>query len=372
MSEHQDRYLPPAGEWARRDPAEAGFDPARLEAAVRYAVESEIDWPIDVSRMIRRNDPPPLNEILGPTQPRGPAAGVVIHGGYLVAEWGDPARVDMTFSATKSYLSVTVGLARDRGLLGSMDEPVCERIDDGGFESDHNARITWKHLLQMTSEWQGTLFDRPDSVDYHRDVPGTSQSAAEARSEKGSARELHAPGTFWEYNDVRVNRLALCALRIWKQPLPDVLRREVMDPIGASSEWAWHPYENSWVDVEGERMPSVAGGGHWGGGLFISALDHARFGLLMLNRGDWDGRRLVSEAWIDESLEPCPVNDRYGNLWWLNTGQQLYPAAPASAFAAQGGGGNLVYIDPEHDLVVVTRWASDRRELVNRVLAALA
>ena len=365
-------YFPPAEDWARREPSEAGFDPARLEAAVQYAIESEIDLPIDVSLIVGRDDTPPYNQVLGPTRPRGPAAGVVIRGGYLVAEWGDPVRVDMTFSATKSYLSTMVGLAQDRGLIGSMDERVCERVHDGGFDSDHNSLITWKHLLQQTSEWQGTLFDRPDTVDHNRSVTGTSTASGEAAPRKGEARELQPPGTLYEYNDVRVNRLGLCALRVWNEPLPEVLRRELMDPIGASSDWAWHPYENSWVDVEGELMPSVPGGGHWGGGLFISALDHARFGLLMLNRGEWDGQRLLSEAWIDTATTPSQMNPRYGYMWWLNTGQELYPGAPASAFAAQGAGGNVVYIDPEHDLVVVTRWAGDRTGAVDRVLAALA
>lgn len=361
----------PRGAWQRRAPADAGFDPARLEAAVQFAIDTEIDLPTDVSLIVGRNDTPPYNSVLGPTKPRGPAGGGVIRGGHLVAEWGQPDRVDMTFSATKSYLATTVGLAQDRGMLDSMDERVCERIHDGGFDSDHNAQITWKHLLQQTSEWQGTLFDRPDTVDHNRSVTGTSTSSGEAQAVKGDLRELRTPGTFYEYNDVRVNRLGLCALRIWKEPLPDVLRREIMDPIGASPDWAWHPYENSWVDVDGVRMPSVPGGAHWGGGLFISALDHARFGLLMLNRGQWNGRRLLSDAWITEASTPSEVNDRYGYMWWLNTGRQLYSDAPESAFAAHGAGGNAVYIDPEHDLVVVTRWAGDRSEVVNRVLAAL-
>jgi len=381
MPNEAERYFPPPSrsdrkdgtDWTRRDPAQAGFDPTRLQAAVTYAIESEIDWPTDVTLMVARDDPPPYNQALGPTKPRGAAGGVVIRGGYLVAEWGDPTRVDMTFSATKSYLSTMVGLAQDRAMLGSMDEPVCDRIDDGGFDSDHNAAITWKHLLQQTSEWQGTLFDRPDTVDHNRSVTGTSMAgAAGGGPVKGEARALQPPGTFYEYNDVRVNRLGLCALRVWKEPLPEVLRRELMDPIGASSEWVWHPYDNSWVDVEGVRMPSVPGGAHWGGGLWISALDHARFGLLMLNRGEWDGQRLLSEAWIDAATTPCDVNDRYGYMWWLNSGQQLYRDAPASTFAAHGAGGNAVVVDPEHDLVVVTRWAGDRAELVNRVVAALA
>lgn len=360
------KYFPPRGDWERRAPSEAGFDAGRLEAAVEYARSTEIDWPIDVGEMVGRNDPPPYDEILGPAKPRGPAGGVVIRHGYVVAEWGEPERVDMTFSATKSYLSIVIGLAKDRGMLGSMDELMRERIDDGGFDSEHNAQITWKQILQQTSEWQGTLFDRPDTVDHNR-----SLDAAEGNPLKGVERALQPPGSFWEYNDVRVNRAALSALRIWGEPLPEVLRREVMDPIGASDEWVWHGYRNSSVEVDGEQMVSVSGGAHWGGGLWISALDHARFGYLMLNGGEWDGQRLVSEEWIDESTVPCEVNDRYGYMWWLNTGQQLYEA-PSSSFAAHGAGGNVVLIDPEDELVVVTRWAGDRAGVVNRVVAALA
>jgi CubicO group peptidase (beta-lactamase class C family) len=359
-------YFPPAGSWDRLSPADAGFDPAALEATIASAIATEIDWPIEVSEMVGRNDTPPYNGILGPTKPRGSAGGVVIRHGHLVAQWGDPTRVDMTFSATKSYLATLVGLAKDRGLLGSLDEPIARRITDGGFDSEHNAAITWKQLLQQTSEWQGTLFDRPDTVDHNRSVQGAAMTG-----KKGEPRQLQPPGTFWEYNDVRVNRLGLCALRIWNEPLPQVLRREIMDPIGASPDWQWHGYENSWVDLNGQRVQSVPGGAHWGGGLWISALDHARFGLLMLNRGEWNGDRILSESSIDEATTPCEVKDRYGYMWWLNTGAQAYSQSPASAFAAQGAGGNVVFIDPEDDLVIVTRWAADAPAVVNQIVTAL-
>ncbi len=361
------KYFPPAGSWDRLSPADAGFDPAALEAAIASAIATEIDWPTDIGLMVGRNDIEPYNAILGPTKERGAAGGVVIRHGYLVAEWGDPTRVDVTFSATKSYLSTMVGLASDRGVLDSVDERVAERVHDSNFDSPHNAAITWKHLLQQTSEWQGTLFDRPDTVDHNRSVGGSVVSG-----EKGEPRQLHTPGAFWEYNDVRVNLLGLCALHLWKEPLPDVLRREIMDPIGASPDWQWHGYENSWVEIDGRRIQSVPGGHHWGGGIWISALDHARFGLLMLNRGEWDGRRLLSEQSIEDATTPCEVNERYGYMWWLNTNHNPYTAAPASAFAAQGAGGNVVFIDPEDDLVIVTRWAADAPAVINQIVTALA
>ena len=66
-----------------------------------------------------------------------------------------------------------------------------------------------------------------------------------------------------EYNDVRVNRLSLAALRVLKKPLPSVLKDRIMDPIGASSSWSWNGYSTSFVDLNGEQVQSVSGGGHW-------------------------------------------------------------------------------------------------------------
>jgi CubicO group peptidase (beta-lactamase class C family) len=134
------------------------------------------------------------------------------------------------------------------------------------------------------------------------------------------------------------------------------LRTDIMGPIGASTTWEWQPYRNSWTDVDGVRMPSVPGGSHWGGGLWMSTRDHARFGLLVHRGGWWGDRQLIPRSWIEEMRRPCPINPEYGLLWWLNTGRRQLPAAPESSYAARGAGSNVIWIDPEHDLVTVVRW----------------
>lgn len=358
----------PAAEWPRAAPETLGFDPRALARAVNYAETTEIDWPVDAGRMVARSDPPPHNRPIGPTKARGPASGVVVKNGTIAAEWGVPERVEMAFSATKSYLAACVGLAVDRGRIGSVDDAVADVVASAHFASRRNRAVTWRHLLQQTSEWSGTLFGMPDSIDHHRVVNRESRPTG---ARKGQPRCRRTPGAYWEYNDVRINALALAALHVWREPLPEVLRREVMAPIGAGGDWQWHAYDNAEVEVDGQRLRSVPGGAHWGGGLWISALDHARYALLMLARGRWDGARILSEAWVDAALAPCAINPSYGFLWWLNTGGKFWQQASPTAFAALGAGGNLVCVVPEHDLVVVTRWAGDAAGIVDRVIEAL-
>ncbi|HLL46702.1 MAG TPA: serine hydrolase, partial [Longimicrobiaceae bacterium] len=308
-----------------------------------------------------------------------------VRGGYIVAEWGDPHRVDMTFSVTKSFLSTVVGVAVDRGLIRSVDDRVAEytgpvlaleddaRGDAPGrvgrspflepFASAHNRTVTWNSLLRQTSDWEGTLWGKPDWADR------PAQNPAEWLT-----RPRNAPGAAYEYNDVRVNALALAALEVWRRPLPEVLREEVMDPIGASNTWRWYGYENSWVVLDGRAVQSVSGGGHWGGGMFISARDMARFGYLTLRRGRWRDRQVLSEAWVRMATTPTPAETGYGFMnWFLNTDRKRFPAAPATAFMHLGNGTNIVYVDPENDLVVVARWIENGAvdDLVERVLAAV-
>jgi len=170
---------------------------------------------------------------------------------------------------------------------------------------------------------------------------------------------------------VRINLAAYSLLQVWRQPLPVVLKREVMDPIGASTTWRWYGYENSWVTLDGQKMQSVSGGGHFGGGLFINTLDHARMGLLFLRNGNWQGQQIVPMEWINAMRQPTPVKPDYGYMWWLNTERERIPAAPATAFWAAGFGGNYIYVDQENDLLIVLRWVPSLDEVVTAVMTAI-
>jgi CubicO group peptidase (beta-lactamase class C family) len=372
-------YVPAPGKWETRPPEALGLRADALQAAIEYHRAHESQWPRDFmtasGRYIGVADEPSDSQPLGPIRPRKDPNGLVVRGGYLAAQWGETDRVDMSFSIAKSYLALLAGVAVARGLIGSLDDTVAGHGLDDGFDSAQNRPITWRHLLDQTSEWQGTLWGKPDTIDHNRDLRQSDlgRLAATVETTKGTVRPMRPPGSYWEYNDVRVNRLSLSLLQLFGEPLADVLREAVMGPVGASEDWVWQPYRNSWVEIAGRRLPSVPGGSHWGGGLWMSSLDHARMGLLTLRRGLWDDCRVLDAGWLDELRRPCAVNPQYGLLWWLNTGRQMAPAAPESCYAARGAGANVVWLDPEHDLVIVVRWI-DRASLpgfLERVLASV-
>ncbi|HSG82425.1 MAG TPA: serine hydrolase [Gemmatimonadota bacterium] len=233
------------------------------------------------------------------------------------------------------------------------------------FDSEHNSKITWDHLLRQTSDWEGTLWGKPDWAD---------RPPRDVEPSEWLSRERNEPGTVYKCNDVRVNVLALAALHVWRRPLPQVLRDYVMDPIGASNTWRWHGYDNSWVLIDELKVQSVSGGGHWGGGMWISARDQARFGLLTLRRGRWKDQQILSEEWVEMALTPGSANPGYGFMnWFLNTGQQMASSAPESTFCHLGAGTNLVCAIPEYDLVVVARWINGRASdgFIRRVLESV-
>ncbi|MBL8567265.1 MAG: serine hydrolase [Hyphomicrobiaceae bacterium] len=364
------KYVPSRSDWAAVTPADAGIDPAKLDEAIAFHKANETAWPRDVLKHLEIGhfEPPPWNEIIGPTRERTGPNGVVLRGGRIVAEWGDTARADMTFSVTKSYLALVCGLAVDDGVIPDIDRPVRDLVKDGGFETDQNKSITWRHLLEQTSEWEGELFGKPDMVDRNRNL--ATEGAGKA---KGTFRQLQPPGTYWEYNDVRVNRLSLSLLRVLKRAVPEVAKQRIMDPIGASDTWEWHGYRTSVVEESGKKVTSVSGGGHWGGGLFISTRDHARVGLLCARNGAWGDKRILSEDWIKRCETPSKQHKGYGLLFWLNADGSQAPSAPRSNVFMLGAGSNIVWIDRDHDLVAVVRWIGKDAfgGFAKRVLAAL-
>lgn len=383
----QSNYVPTANNWERRTPEQAKMDATKLKDAIDFAIANE-------AKSVRSQElgltqtfgQAPFGELVGPTKDRGNLTGIVIRSGYIVAEWGEPLRVDMSHSVTKSFLASVVGMAFDRKLIRSLQDkaidynaPVVQykagqRYDDADefgkskfldlFATEHNRKITWEHLLRQTSDWEGTLWGKPDWADR----PDRDSSKWIGRVRTGD------PGTNYEYNDVRVNALALAALNVWRKPLPQVLKENLMDEIGTSNTWRWYGYENSYVVIDGQIVQSVSGGGHWGGGMFINAYDMARFGLLTERGGKWGNKQLLSPEFVRQAKTPTTVQPTYGFMnFFLNTDKKLYANAPAGIVVHTGNGTNIIYCDPENDLVVVVRWIENNKinEFLGKLLASL-
>ena len=345
----QSSYFPDTT-WQVRTPEQLNMNNLLLDSAVNFAIKNENDFNKDTRiAILKAYTNEPDFKILGPTKPRGGPAGLIIKNGYIVKTWGDINRVDMTNSVTKSFLSTTVGLAVDAGLIKNVNDKVNSYVWDDAYDGEHNGKITWDNLMTQSSDWRGTLFGLQDWAD---------RPPKEGGSDDWKNRKLNEPGTLFKYNDVRVNLLAYSLLQVWRRPLPMVLKEKIMDPIGASTTWRWFGYDNSFVNIDGIMMQSVSGGGHHGGGLFISSLDQARFGLLFLRMGKWKNEQLIAEKWVRAVHQPSAANKDYGYMWWMNTSKKWKQVSSEIYFAA-GAGGNYIVVDNEHDLVIVVRWIDD-------------
>ncbi|MDB5006761.1 MAG: class beta-lactamase-related serine hydrolase [Mucilaginibacter sp.] len=372
-------YFPPYNSWQHQAPQALGLKDSSLHNAINFAINHEVNASRDgETAQFQSFGKEPYSAAVGPVTERGAPAGLIIYKGYIVAEWGDPARVDIVNSISKSFLSSIIGIAVDRGMIKSTSDTVALYIppievykpDASGsndmiypFASDHNKRLTWEVMLRQTSDWEGTLWDKPDWAD-----------RPEGDITKYKLRKRNEPGAVWKYNDVRVNALALAATSVWRKPLPVVLKETIMDPIGASTTWRWFGYRNSWIVLDGQIIQSVSGGGHWGGGIFMNAYDMARFGLLTMHHGNWNGKQLISVQWVKQALTPTTANTGYGYMnWFLNTDKKLLPSASEKAWVHIGNGTNMIYVDPENELVVVARWIDSKAMdgFIKNVLAAV-
>ena len=230
------------------EPQQVGVQEELLSKAIKFAIDNESQMDRDIGAALEKGhfeEPWPIGKTIGPVKHRKAGSGVILRKGHLIKTWGDVEYVDMTFSISKSYLSLCMGVAVNDGIIPDVHAPIRTIVKDGGFDSEQNKNITWAQMLQLTSEWEGTLWGKPDWIDHYRDVIGDSQNL----DKRGSKRSLQQPGTYWEYNDVRVNRLSLALMYAFGRPLPEVLKERIMDPIGASETWEWHGYDNSWLKI---------------------------------------------------------------------------------------------------------------------------
>ena len=220
MAGAQDYYFPERNtNWEEKAPKTFKINEAKLDEALTFAMENEYSGSRDLRIAILKGfENEPFHKILGPTKKRGGPAGMILKNGYIVAQWGDVKRVDMTFSVTKSFLSTAAGLAVDRGLIQSTKDKASDYIWDGTFEGEHNSKITWEHLLQQNSAWSGELWGGKDWTD---------RPPSEGGIDDWKFEKPREPGTFMEYNDVRVNVLAYALTHVWRKPLPQVLKENI-------------------------------------------------------------------------------------------------------------------------------------------------
>ena len=343
-----------------------------LQEAIQFIEKCETPWSRDTSPPwgIHEVDPPPYNRLYGPVHGRGPVSGVIFHKHVMLAEWGQPRKADLTFSVAKTYLALLAGIAFDQGLLPDVHEPVIQKCPGIGFEGERLNRITWHHLLQQTSEWEGTCLGIPEQVDRYRWL---TYQPGKADGIKGDARPLGEPGSRFEYNDVRINQLSLALLHLFQRPLPEVFEEFFRKPLGCSDEFQWVGYEQGWTDVNGRSMMSVPGGSHWGGGVSISTRDQALIGVMLMGNGNFKGTQILSAKWLDMMQQPCDVAHYYGYLIWLNKDGAVFKDAPRSSWFALGAGSSVTWVDPKLELVCIMRWidAPKTNDCIAHIMRAL-
>lgn len=284
---------------------------------------------------------------------------VIVRRGKLVFEqyfsgydnpWGKPdgqydfdatALHDMR-SISKSVTALLLGIAIDRKLIASADEPVLKFFPDYADSATAGLdRITLRHLLTMSSgiAWDESrpwadprndefqLYDQPDPIRYVLSKPIAAP-----------------PDTVWNYNGGGTQLIATIIARLSKMPFDAFAREALFEPLGIT-EWEWKASKNGAIAAYA--------------GLRVRPRDAAKFGQLVLTGGTWNGKRIVSETWIAQSIKPRFQTIGYfgglffyGYQWWM--GRTLSGEREVPWIAAVGRGGQRLFIVPSADLVVMT------------------
>jgi CubicO group peptidase (beta-lactamase class C family) len=258
----------------------------------------------------------------------GSSAVVVVQHGAIVASWGDTDANILLNSARKSLLSALIGIAVANGQI-HLDATLAQLgIDDNPPSlSQAEKQATVRDLLEARSGvYHGANYETPDM--------------AARRPERGS----HPPGTFWHYNNWDFNALGAIYEHAAGTSVFAGFSRQIATPIGMQD---FDPAKCGYSGGSDSVYPAYL--------FYASARDLARFGLLFLHLGRWGDKQIIPAAWVQESTTPYSTTDRgagYGYLWRTSK-----PAArmqtPSGTYWAEGYGGQLVFVIPAYDLVVV-------------------
>ena len=261
--------------------------------------------------------------------------GQIVHESYHQGTTADDLRI--SWSVAKSFLSALFGIIHAEGKVG-LDDPVTQYVP--ALKGTAYDGTTVRHILTMSS---GVAFNE-DYMDFWSDINRMGRVLALGQSMDGFAASLKArdadPGTRFHYVSIDTHVLGMSIRGATGEDIPDLLERHILGPMGFEKA----PY----YLTDGYGVSFVLGG------LNVTTRDYARFGQMIADGGQWQGRQIVPRDWIDQSTRPCaPGGAGYGFQWWIPDG-----AGPGEV-TAQGIYGQYVWIDRSRNVVIVVN-AADR------------
>ena len=278
----------------------------------------------------------PLDEFLRDTDT---LAFLVVHEDRLVREryfnGATRERLQTSFSAAKSFVSTLVGIAIEAGLIRSVDDPITEYLPELASRDPRFRQITVRHLLTMSSgiRYQEGGFPWPFGDDTY------TYYGTDLRDVALDRVRVEGPPGQWQYNNYHPLLLGLVLERVTGTSVSDFMARRLWQPLGAEADATWS------LDSERSGFEKLESG------LNARPVDYARYGLLYLHNGEWNGNRILSEDWVRDSTGADPSTDSayyhgYRYFWWLDVERP-------GRFYAMGKYGQYVYVAPDADAVVV-------------------
>jgi CubicO group peptidase (beta-lactamase class C family) len=325
----------PGEQWQEATPESQGVDSGKLEAAVSY--------------LKNHSGSDGVREL------------VVIRNGRLIWKGDNIDKQHGVWSLTKSFTSTVLGLLIDDG-KAALDTLAKDYVPS---MTSAYPDVTLRHFATMTSGYYA-VGDEPRGSYRH----GPSRTPFEP----GPKPLFAPPGSRYAYWDSAMNQFANVLTRIADEPIETLFKRRIADPIGMNrAKWDWGDFGKA------EGIVVNGGSGNSNKHMFITARELARFGHLFLNRGMWNGKRLISAKWVDMAtrahvrasipLEPLSGADgrgTYGFNWWINgikpSGKRKWPDAPKGTYAASGYNNNDMFVIPEWNMVIV-RLGLDQRDV---------
>jgi CubicO group peptidase (beta-lactamase class C family) len=212
-----------------------------------------------------------------------------------------------SFSVAKSFVSTLVGIAIDEGLIGSVDDPITDYLPELAARDPRFRQITLRHLLTMSSGIryrEGGGFPWPFGDDTYTYYGVDLRDVALNRT-----RIEQPPGLAWQYNNFHPLLLGLVLERTTRKSVSDFMSRRLWQPLGAEADATWN------LDSERSGFEKMESG--------LRAVDYARFGLLFLHKGQWNGRRIVSKDWVRAATGADSATDQayyhgYRYFWWID------------------------------------------------------